>query len=205
MDEITPSMTYENFIKYLGVNITPMGEVELPRKRWDEWVVNLMRALMKSEQTCKALKMTILLRTQHQLRLAQLGIGKLKRITTWVRKTLKKFLHLPEWTPNAWIHHKAGRDLRETTEAIIKCRKKSSERMLLSKDRIAAEVAREVDETNEQLTRRFRMQHIPLQDWGKTKQKEREGELEKVKNGKSLKTMLQSHVKRTWLWYGKTL
>ena len=41
----------------------------------------------------------------HILRLAEVGICKLQKVNILVKKFYKQFLHLPEWTPDSWVHH----------------------------------------------------------------------------------------------------
>ena len=138
-----------------------------------------------------------------QLRVAEAGIAKLRKINTMIKIWFKKILHLPEWTPDCWIHLKAGGDLRNLIESILKMRKKASEKMVLSNDKVVHEVAVDEDVTNGGL-RRLNL-NIPMKDIAKECRTRREDQLLKVMNSKALDKMVKSYIKREWLWYGSTM
>ena len=87
---------------------------------------------MKPEQRVMDIKSCIIPRIIHQLRLADVGIGKLKKVNKLIKKWVKKFLHIPEWTPYSWLHLKDGGDLAHLLELILKARKKASAKMATS-------------------------------------------------------------------------
>ena len=129
-----PTMSYESMAKYLGVRLDPEGAIKLPEEQWKEWFNNVNTAPLKPEQKIIAIKTCIVPRMIFQLRVADAGIAKLGKINTMIKIWFKKVLHLPEWTPDCWIHLKAGGELTNIIESILKMRKKASEKMVNSAD-----------------------------------------------------------------------
>ena len=91
----------------------------------------------------------------HQLRLADVGISKLKITIRLVRKNFKLFLHLPEWTPDSWILLRGGGNLGDLTSAILKARKKASTKMASSNDNATATVGTIYDNENDDQLRKL--------------------------------------------------
>ena len=45
-----PSMTFTQLAKYLGVRFNYRGEIEVPWNDWDQWLINLNKAPLKTYQ-----------------------------------------------------------------------------------------------------------------------------------------------------------
>ena len=100
---------------------------------WSEWFLNLQKAALKPQQRIIAVKIVIILKMIHILRLAEVGICKLRKVNIPVKKFYKQFLHLSEWTPDSWVHHPTGwvhhptgGSLSDISELILKTRKKAA-------------------------------------------------------------------------------
>ena len=89
-------MTYGTLPKYLGVKIDPMGKIDIPWKKWNEWLTNLAKSPLKPEQKVFGLKNTIIPKMIHQLRLANIGFCRLKQLNRDLKKWFKQVLHLPD-------------------------------------------------------------------------------------------------------------
>ena len=83
-------------------------------------------------------------------------------------------------------------------------RKKASETMVQSSDKVAHEVAVDDDLANGVSLRRLNL-NIQMKDIAKICRTRREEQMLKVMNGKALDTMEKSYIKREWLWYGSSM
>ena len=113
-------------------------------------------------------------------------------------------LHLPEWTPDCWIHLKAGGELTNIIESILKMRKKASEKMVNSADRVAHEVTVELDVINGDSLNKIEL-NMSTKESAKEVKRRRVERMEKLTNGKALRTMAETHIKRDWMWYGTSM
>ena len=202
--EAMPTMSYESMAKYLGVRLDPEGAIKLPEQQWKDWFNNVNTAPLKPEQKIIAIKTCIVPRMIFQLRVADAGIAKLRKINTMVKIWFKKVLHLPEWTPDCWIHLKAGGELTNIIESILKMRKKASEKMVNSEDKVAHEVAVDLDVINCDSLNRIEL-NMSTKEIAREVKRRRIERLEKLTNGKALKTMAETHTKRDWMWYGTSM
>ena len=141
----------------------------------------------------------------HQLRLADIGLCKLRKINKMIRSNFKKFLHLPEWTPDSWMRLRGGGNLGDLTATILKSRKKASVKMTNSNEHSTAVIGA----TNQQLPDKdlsiagydgLEMRNIKSEVQLRAEQK-----LATTSNGQALLCIAKSHVKRDWLWYSKTI
>ena len=152
-------------------------------------------------------KATELAREYKQMVLLEMGVywnPQTKKAKQKDQNLVQKILHLSEWTPDCWIHGKAGGDLANVMDSIMKMRKKASEKMVTSKDLVAHEVAVEVDLCNGDNMRKLELD-LPQKEITKEILKRREAKLNGALNGKALTTMAKSYVKRESLWYGTTM
>lgn len=202
---LLPSMTYEDLPKYLGVKFTPRGDIAIPWTQWDEWLENLRKAPLKPEQKVFGLKNTVIPKMLHQLRLANTGITKLKLLNTKIKKWFKKVMHLPEWTPDAWVNGKFGGALQDILKLVLSCRKKASTNMSNSTDKIAATVGAQEDLHNEANLARLGTEHLSNAAMKTHWERMREEQWSNVTNGRALTTMTKSVVKRDWLWHAKKI
>ena len=145
----------------------------------------------------------IIPRMIYQLRLSDAGIGKLRKVSKLVKKTFQKILHLPEWTPDCWLHLKAGGGLTNLVSAVIKMRRKVSGKMVNSEDSIAQGVAVELDLRNIELYQRA---NLPVSTHGVNAKIDAENLtcLSRLTNGTALLTMAGSCTRRDWLWHAKS-
>jgi len=195
-----PVMGYDSLAKYLGVKLTPKGDIELPWEQCEEWLRNIDKAPLKPEQKVEALNDYIVPRMLHQLRLSNVGISKLKRLSRLLRSWVRKVLHLPIWTPTDWIHGSFGGMLANIEELIFKTRKKASDRMLASRDTVAFWVGNKEDRINTNGLRSLRADHVETKGLKGLFEKRRLEGLHEHHNGLSLTTMAKSVVGRRWLW-----
>ena len=196
-----PSLTYENLCKYLGIKLNPLGEVVLPIEQWNNWFESLRKAALKPQQRIIAIKEVIIPKILHQLRLSQCGIGKLKKVNQLIRKWFKKFLHLPEWTPDAWIHIPGGGSLLDITELILLSRRKASGNMSRSSDPVANYIGGEINSLNESLLSKIGEGTNNMIKANLVKQKSEK--IKRLTNGKAIYTMCNSIHNRTWMLYSK--
>ena len=196
-----PVMDLVSTAKYLGCDVTAKGDVELPEDRWDQWIENIQRAPLKPDQRIRALKTYFIPRITHILRLAECGRNKLKTWTRKVRKSFKKAIHLPEWTPNCWIHHVNGGGLPDLEELIIRLRQTAAQKMTESNDEVAKVVGARVLATSSEKVRAMGLTNIQPKTMKRDFHQRRETALKATHNGESLLYMAQT--KRQWLWHGK--
>ena len=200
-----PSADHNKLMRYLGVNLNPLGEVVLPLDLWETWFERIRRAHLKPAQRIWSIRTIIIPRMMHQLRLADVGISKLKILNRLVRKNFKLFLHLPEWTPDSWILLRGGGNLGDITSAILKARKKASTKMANSNDNVTATIGTVYDNENDNQLRKLGLQDHSVAEVSKKIQQDAANKLAGVTNGEALLCMSQSTVKRDWLWYSKTV
>ena len=198
-----PSMSFDSLSKYLGVMIDPDGGMILPMEKWTNWIEKLERSPLRPAQKIRGLESVIIPRMIYQLRLSDAGIGKLRKVSRMVKKTIKRILHLPKWTPNCWLHLKAGGDLTNLVSAVIKMRRKASGKIVNSEEPIAQAIAVELDLTNTELYQRA---NLPVSTHGANAKIDTENLtcLSRLTNGTALLTMAGSRARREWLWHAKS-
>ena len=101
-----PSITFDDLLKYLGVCITPTGNVQLPRKKCEDYLQNIAKSHVNPIQKVHVIRQVITAKIQYHLRLSDHGLEEVRKLHRLVRKYV--ILHLPTWTSNAWIHHREG-------------------------------------------------------------------------------------------------
>ena len=135
--EDIPSITFEDLLRHLGVDIRPDGSVKLPRATWENYLKNLAAAHLNPIQKIDAIRQIIVVKVQYQLRLSDHGLEESKKINRLIRKSVKKILHLPTWTSNNWIHHRNGGNIPDLEKQTMISRLKGTTKMKLSIDEIA--------------------------------------------------------------------
>ena len=200
-----PSLTFDKLAKYLGINMNDRGEVIIPWDIWDEWLVRLTKAALKPFQKIDALRTFLIPKMIHQLRLAEVGISKLKELNRRIKIWYKKTMHLAEWTPDSWLHSETGGGLSNILELILKCRKKASEKMSTSSDEVSARIGIQLDDKNRISLERINNQSVETTKLKQHWEEKRLLALKTVLNGNALITMTNSVVKRTWLWTDRFL
>ena len=189
----------------MGVKLNNLGEVVIPWEKWDCWLLNIKKAPLKPYQKIDALRTTVLPKMIHQLRLADVGICKLKKLNTRIKIWFKQVMHIAEWTPDSWLNNEDGGNLANICELILKCRKKAAERMASSEDEVTAQVGVSVDDNARKNLLRLNKQHIETRSLKTHWRNKRNQELGKTLNGQALVAMTKSEVKRGWLWKDRFL
>ena len=201
-----PSVTFDKLAKYLGINLNDRGEVILPWKLWDEWLGRLTKAPLKPFQKIDALKTIVLPKMIHQLRLADVGLCKLKILNRKLKIWYKRTLHLAEWCPDSWVHSEKGGGLSNILELILKCRKKASEKMACSSDEVSVKVGIAIDDINRSKLEKYN--HSASIDTNRLREHwetQRMVRLKECLNGSAMLTIANSVVKRSWLWTDRFL
>ena len=163
-----PSINFEKLGKYLGLHINHAGKVELPRKLWKLYLERIRKSCLTAFQKIRVIKEVICCKMLFQLRLSNHGLeeaGKLDRI---IRGKEKEILHLPTWTSTDCLHSKEGLGLVVLQSNAMIARKKASEKMLLSNDKISEVVAPEINPVNGE-----RLEGLKLHDIQTNKRKQR--------------------------------
>ena len=199
-----PTMDFETLSKYLGVRIDPDGVTMLPMEEWLKMFENIKKSPLKPEQKIHAIKTCIILKMTYQLRLSEVGITKLRKLNVVIKCWFKQILHLPEWTSDAWIHSPNGGGLGNILELILKTRKKASEKMCVSRDEASRDVGWCEDMVNERNLGLAKM-NMSVNQMKMTLETRRMECLQTKLNGKALRTIAESYVKRQWLWYAESV
>ena len=113
-----PSITFNDLPKYLGVCITPTGNVQLPRKKCEDYLQNIAKSYLNPIQKVQVIRQVITAKIQYNLRLSDHGLEEVRKLNKLVCKYVKIF-HLPTWTSNAWIHHREGCNIMNFVVSIV--------------------------------------------------------------------------------------
>ena len=166
----------------------------------------MTKAPLKPFQKIDALKTIVLPKMIHQLRLADVGLCKLKILNRKLKIWFKKTLHLAEWCPDSWVHSEKGGGLSNILELILKCRKKASEKMACSSDEVSVKVGISIDDTNRSRLEKYNnsasIDTNRLREHWETQRMIR---LRECLNGSAMLTIANSVVKRSWLWTDRFL
>lgn len=99
-----PSIGLKRLAQYLGVRMDVKGNIVVSTEACGELINRLRRAPLKPYQRVAALREVLIPRLLHQLRLANLGKGRLKAFDRVLRGAFKEFSHLPQDTSSDGIH-----------------------------------------------------------------------------------------------------
>ena len=97
-NEEIPSITFQDLVKYLGVELHPDGSVKLLRQLWEKYLENLRQSHLNPIQKIEAIRQVLIAKIQYQLRLTDHGLKEARKLNRVIRKYVKKILHLPTWT-----------------------------------------------------------------------------------------------------------
>ena len=202
-NEIIPPVGFSSLPKYLGVRINPCGDVEIPTEDWENWFHRLKRAKLRVDQKVLAVKSILSAKIFFVLRLSNASITTLKKIDVMLRQWYRVLLHLPVFTPTAWIHSPKGGGLTCMTESVVLVRKKGIDKMVADpSDVVARGVALDLDVQASTDIRKLGY-YGDLKQFRSTMAKRRTEQLKSVRNGTALVVMRGSHVKREWMFNGK--
>ena len=95
---------FDRPLRYLGVQITPKGDLVYPRASLELMLGRLTRARIRPEQRIRMLRQTVLPRICFSLRLAMVPQSKLQALDAILRKWVKKTVHLPPGSPTAFFY-----------------------------------------------------------------------------------------------------
>lgn len=202
--ENIPSLTFNDLGKYLGVKLSPLGDVVLPFEQWRDWFTNLKRSALKVEQKLEVIRSSICAMIFYVLRVSNARITHLRKVDVLLRRWYRVLTHVPVWCPNAWIHHVGGGAMPCLTELVVKSRMKAVTKMLTAVDDVAMKVGMEIEGRCTEDLRKLDF-HDRLSAFKKAMNDRRVESLKKVPNGTALVTMVKSYVQRRWLWYGGNL
>lgn len=106
-----PTLQRTDEFKYLGVQFNPVGRIKLDSiEVLKQQLDRLTQAPMKPQQRLWILRTILIPRIMYKLVLGYATFGYLKKLDRVVRLYVRKWLHLPHDTPNAYFHasHKDG-------------------------------------------------------------------------------------------------
>jgi hypothetical protein len=136
--EDIPSLTWENFGPYLGLKFNPKGSPTPNFSKLNTWCERIQQAALKPHQKVTALRQKVIGKILHQARLCNTGSTLLKKLDRKIKHWFKRYLHLPEWTPDSWIHNKNGGALPSLEEMIPRAKMKAIQKMAQSEDVISS-------------------------------------------------------------------
>ena len=201
--EPLPCLTFDSLARYLGVEFNPRGEIVLPEERWTSMFENIRKAPLRPHQRAEIIKTWLVPKLTYQLRVSDIPMSKVARINRSVKRLFKELLHLPESTPDCWLHLPTGGGLPNLCDLVLKSWLGTSLRMTGSTDLVTQEVGRMELTRVEDNLRWSGLGHLggPRQLSSEC-QRGRMRALEQIHNGKALACMAASEVARPYLWDG---
>ena len=198
-----PCVTFEDMDKYLGVKITPLGEVLINVQEWKRRLENLRKAALKPFQRADAIRDLLVPRLIHLLRLSDAQKSVIKRVFGPIKTAYKRCLHLPDWTSDSWLHHPKGGRLPNLLLTIARSRVRSTVKMAKSSDRAIVTMGLGLEVKAQKLKRLVGFDGIEDSKWEETEELNRRLKLKGELNGEARLTMLKSsHGRGWWLWSG---
>ena len=196
-NEEIPSITFQDLVKYLGVELHPDGSVKLLRQLWEKYLENLRQSHLNPIQKIEAIRQVLIAKIQYQLRLSDHGLKEERKLNRVIRKYVKKILHLPTWTATSWIHHRNGANVPDLVTTTMISRAKATAKMKTSTDPAARATGDILLPTHEE-----RLQRLNLHGQNKKEQsyKKMEEKLEKMNNGRAIVTAMNSRHRKNWIW-----
>ena len=67
-NEEIPSITFQDLVKYLAVELQPDGSVKLPRQLWEKYLENLRQSHLNPIQKIEAIRQVLVAKIQYRLR-----------------------------------------------------------------------------------------------------------------------------------------
>ena len=141
----------------------------------------------------------------YQLRIADCSCGEIKRIQRSIRSTVKRILHLPEWTSTAWMHSKEGGQIPYLITKVMKSKKKATERMLEERDETVRALGNDLDRMQKEVMERCGITEVELERLKEHQEKKRKEEIQGQMNGRAITTSMARSCKRKWLWQNRSL
>lgn len=199
-----PPMTYDALAKYLGLHFDPRGAIIADDTCIERWSQRVGDASLKPWQKVFAIRSVIVPRLLHQLRLSRVPLHRLRRMDRVLRRFYKKFLHLPEWTPTAWLHHSQGGGLPSLVDLVPRSRLKAALKTRSGGDTslhpIAETATREARATLESSGVHRHESALAVK---KSQRRSKEDTVRNYHNGQALHTMLTSScTSKNFLWRG---
>ena len=195
-NEEIPRITFQELVKYLGVDLHPDGSVKLPRETWEKYLQNLRQSHLNPIQKIKAIRQVLVAKIQYQLRVSDHGLEEARKLNRVIRKYVKKILHLPTWSATSWIHHRNGANIPDLVTTSMISRAKATAKMKASTDpaaRATGDILLPIEEE--------RLKRLNLHGQNKKEQsyKKMEDKLEKMNNGRAIVTAMNSRHRRNWI------
>lgn len=100
-----PALKSTDRFRYLGIYFSPTGKNSFsPQEVLMPMLENLRKAPLKPQQRLHALRCYAIPRLYHQLTLADVKIGCLRKTDQCIRRTVRSWLDLPHDVPSSYIH-----------------------------------------------------------------------------------------------------
>ena len=196
-NEDIPSITFKELAIYLGVEIRPDGNIKLPQKKWISYLSNLEKAHLNPIQKIEAIRQVVASKIKYQPKLSDDGLEEARKINRPMRKSAKRTLHLPSWT-SAWIHYHNGGNILDFLTTIMVSQYNATTKMKVSGDPVAQYDGDRLTPANEE--RMGRLNLLSVNNKKDEIMKRLEEPLNRLNNGRSPVTALQSTHKTSWLW-----
>ena len=197
-----PAMSYKDLGKYLGVMLNPAGEVVIDEQDWLRQLNNLSSSKLKPYQKVEVLRETVIGKMVYSFRLADLPHSKLAKWDRVLRKYYRRWLHLPSFTPTAWIHSSTGGKLPSLAEILVTSKAKGVHGLLNNEDDVAVEAGLECTPYIERLKTTARVGGLIYTEMKDHFMAVKRTRLRHGPNGQALLTMANSSRSRKWLWDG---
>ena len=201
--EPLPSLTFDSLAKYLGVEFNPRGEIILPEKRWQSMFNNVQGAPLRPHQRAEIVKTWLIPKLTYQLRVSDIPMLKVAKVNRAVKILFKNLLHLPESTPDSWLHLPSGGGLPNLLDHILKSQLSASLKMAGSPDAATQDIGKyELTRTESGL----RKAHLGFvsgpAEISSERARERMETLKGIHNGRSLVCMAKSMTTCSYVWDG---
>ena len=201
--ELLPSLTFDSLAKYLGVEFNPRGEIILPEKKWQSMFNNIRGAPLRPNQRAEIVKTWLIPKLTYQLRVSDIPMSKVAKINRAVKILFKNLLHLPESTPDSWLHLPSGGGLPNLLDHILKSRLSASLKMAGSPDAATQDVGKYELTRTESGLRKVHLGFVsgPAEISSECT-RECMDALKSIHNGRSLACMAKSITTRSYVWHG---
>ena len=104
-DDTIPCARVSESVRYLGLDISPAGASIRDRLgKLTSWLRNVQKYRLKPEQRVEIVRSTVLGKLAYSLRNSNVNRQILEQMDRAIRGYMKKVLHLPPGTPNAWFY-----------------------------------------------------------------------------------------------------
>ena len=198
-----PSLTYDSLAKYLGVEFNPRGEIFMPQVKWKAWMTNIWEALLKLYQRAVVIKGWLIPRLMYQLQVSDIPTTKIKAINREIKHLFKEAVHLPEPTPDCWIHLLEGGVLPNLCDLVLKSRLKATLRMTRSIDPVTKCIGVPKLTALKDVMCESDVGHVSHpQVIAEERVESNRAKLHNLHNGSALRLMTEGAVRKSYLWDG---